>query len=518
MTDMKYPIGIQNFASLRRDGYVYVDKTEIIYRMVNSGRYYFLSRPRRFGKSLLVSTLEAYFRGQQELFKSLAIEHLEKDWTVYPVLHLDLNTGIYNSQNALYEVLNDFLAKLETVYGTFPSETTLELRFKGIIQRIAEKEGQRVVILIDEYDKPLLQSFDDEKRQDDYRQTLKAFYGVMKSADEYIRFALLTGVTKFGKVSVFSDLNHLADISMDARYQTICGITEEEICKYFQAPLNDLATANGITADEAHKMVKAQYDGYHFRQNGINIYNPFSLLNCFATGEFGNYWFETGTPSFLVKVMQDDNFLLPEMTTEEVTSDLLNSIDTLKTSPIPLIYQSGYLTIKGYDKEFQTYILGFPNKEVEVGFMRYLLPYYTHVKKNEAVVFIGNFIHDLREGRPESFMQRMSVLFSDTDYKIVGDSELYFQNVFYIISKLLGFYTEVERTTSDGRMDMVIQTSNYIYILEFKYDSTPDVALRQIKEKGYAKPFAMDKRKIYYLGVNFSCKKRCIDGWEIEEK
>ena len=290
---MKYPIGIQNFESLRNDGYVYVDKTALIYKLADEGRYYFLSRPRRFGKSLLVSTMAAYFRGKRELFKGLAMEKLEKNWTVYPVIHLDLNTGKYDSEESLFHVLDDFLSKLEAVYGTFHSEATLELRFKGLIERIAKKEGQRVVILVDEYDKPMLQAITNNELQDKFRSTLKAFYSVLKTQDEFIKFAFLTGVTKFGKVSVFSDLNNLVDISMDGRYQSICGITEKEIQTYFEEGIQDIADANGISYDEAHTKLKKRYDGYHFRQHGVDIYNPFSLLNTFATGEFGSYWFET---------------------------------------------------------------------------------------------------------------------------------------------------------------------------------------------------------------------------------
>lgn len=286
---MKYPIGIQSFESLIKDGYVYVDKTDLIYQLTTTGRYYFLSRPRRFGKSLLISTLEAYFSGQRELFEGLAIEKLEKDWTKYPILHLDLNTGKYNEKHSLDDVLNDTLHFWENLYGNSPSEVTPELRFKGIIRRAAEKTGQRVVILVDEYDKPMLQALGNEKLQDEYRDTLKAFYSVMKTQDKYIRFGLLTGVTKFGKVSVFSDLNNLIDLSMDRQFQSICGITDEEIHAYFEEPLREIAGNYSITYDEICKQLKERYDGYHFLRNGMDLYNPFSLLNTFRSKEFGNY-------------------------------------------------------------------------------------------------------------------------------------------------------------------------------------------------------------------------------------
>ena len=513
---MKYPIGIQNFESIRNDGYVYVDKTALIYRLVDEGRYYFLSRPRRFGKSLLISTLEAYLSGKKELFKGLAIEQLEKDWTEYPILHLDLNNQRYNTVESLNEILDLNLSKWEDLYGRYDKEKTLSLRFAGVIERAAIKSGQRVVVLVDEYDKPLLQAINDEALQDEFRAILKAFYSVLKTQDQYIKFALLTGVTKFGKVSVFSDLNNLIDLSMDERYQTLCGITEEEIHRYFEESVRVLAKNNDISYEDALCRLERDYDGYHFVAHGEGVYNPFSLLNTLSRQRFGRYWFETGTPSYLVEVMKQDNYPLPDLTQEQVTGDFLNSIDSMSTNPIPLIYQSGYLTIKDYDSEFGFYTLGFPNKEVEEGFTDYLLPLYTNIRQGESAFYIGNFVRDLRQGRIDDFMRRMETMLYDTDYKIVGDSELYFQNAFYLISRMLGFYTEVERETSNGRMDMTVKTNDYVYIFEFKLDGSADDALRQIDEKGYAKPFALDNRKIIKVGINFSLKKRCIEEWKKE--
>ena len=514
---MKYPIGIQDFDKIINEGYTYVDKTELIYKLVHEGSYYFLSRPRRFGKSLLMSTLDAYFSGKRELFKNLAIEKLEEDWTAYPVLHLDLNTGKYNSKDSLTHALDDFLSRLEANYGTFHSEKTLELRFMGIIERIYHKTGKPVVILVDEYDKPLLQSINNKELQDDFRATLKAFYSVLKTQDRYIRFALLTGVTKFGKVSVFSDLNNLTDISMDESYDTLCGITEEEMHRYFEESIQKLAERYKISYEETCARLKKRYDGYHFVEYGTGVYNPFSLLSTFRASKFGSYWFETGTPTFLVQLLQRENFYLPDLTQQQVSADMLNCIDAMDRNPIPVIYQSGYLTIKDYDEEFKVYTLGFPNEEVEEGFANYLLPYYAHTGSEGAPMYVRNFVLALRNGKPEQFMKRMQVLFADTDYKIVGNAELYFQNAFYIVTKLLGFYTEVERTISDGRIDMIVKTKDYIYIFEFKYDQNADIALQQIENKGYAKPFVTDGRKIVKIGVNFSREHRCIDEWKIKE-
>ena len=512
---MKYPIGIQNFESLRKDGYTYVDKTAMIHQLASQGRYYFLSRPRRFGKSLLLSTLEAYFAGKRGLFRGLAVEKLEKDWTAFPILHLDLNTDDYQHGNVLGQRLNLVLSQWEKLYGKEAGEATFSQRFEGVIRRAAEKTGRRVVILVDEYDKPLLQTLGDDALQAAHRNLLKSFYGALKSQDQYIRFALLTGVTKFGKVSVFSDLNNLFDLSMDERYQSLCGITEEEIHAYFGESVRELAGRLGLTVEETLARLREQYDGYHFVENGVGIYNPFSLLNTFQRLRFGSYWFETGTPTYLVELLQRDDYVLPNLTEEVATADVLNSIDSFSSNPIPVIYQSGYLTIKGYDPEFGEYRLGFPNKEVEEGFTRFLLPFYTGAERSTPFS-VASFVRSLRAGRPGDFMRLMSAMFADTDYKIVGDSELYFQNAFYLVAKMLGFYTQVERTTSDGRMDMVVGTHDYLYIIEFKLDDSAEAALRQIDEKGYARPFAADSRKLYRIGVSFSLERRCIEEWKIE--
>ena len=514
---MIYPIGIQSFEKIRTDGYVYVDKTALVYKMATTGSYYFLSRPRRFGKSLLVSTLEAYFSGRRDLFSGLAIEKLETEWAAHPILHLDLNTARYDSPVALLNVLNDTLACWERLYGTSPTEVTPELRFKGIVRRAFEQTGRRVVILVDEYDKPMLQAIGNAGLQEEYRNILKAFYSVLKTQDQYIRFAFLTGVTKFGKVSVFSDLNNLDDISMDRRYIDICGITEREIHIYFEDSLHELADATGSDYDTVCERLRRLYDGYHFTNNSVGIYNPFSLLNTLNKSEFGDYWFETGTPSFLVHLLRHADYDLNNLQEEFVSSDLLNSVDSMSQNPIPVIYQSGYLTIKGYDEEFKTYQLGFPNMEVENGFIKYLLPFYTPVKKNQTEFFIANFVNDIRNGRPDAFMQRMQTLFADTSYQVAGRMEVYFQNSMYLIFKLLGFYTEVERTTSRGRIDIVMKTSKYIYVIEVKLDGTAADALRQINERGYAAPFASDGRRVYKIGVNFSSAVRGIDEWLTEE-
>ena len=516
MSNKIYPIGIQNFESLRQDGYLYIDKTALIYKMVKTGRYYFLSRPRRFGKSLLISTLEAYFQGKRELFEGLAMEKLEKDWIKYPILHLDLNTQKYDTPESLEDKLNRTLVEWEKQYGAEPAENSLAMRFEGIIQRAYDKTGQLVVILVDEYDKPMLQAIGNEALQKSFRETLKAFYGALKSKDGCIQIGVLTGVTKFGKVSVFSDLNNLDDISMWNEYIELCGISEREIHENLEAELYEFADARGITYDKLCAELKECYDGYHFTHNSIGMYNPFSLLNAFKRKEFGSYWFETGTPTYLVKLLKKHHYNLERMAHEETDAQVLNSIDSESTNPIPVIYQSGYLTIKGYDEEFGIYSLGFPNREVEEGFMKFLLPFYAHVNQVESPFEIQKFVREVRSGDYDSFFHRLQSFFADTTYELIRDQEVHYQNVIFILSKLMGFYVKAEYNTSHGRIDMVLQTDKFIYIMEFKLEGTAEEALKQINEKQYALPFEADGRKIFKIGVNFSAKTRNIEKWIVE--
>lgn len=515
---MKYPIGIQNFGEVRRKGFAYVDKTGLMYKLVSEGKYYFLSRPRRFGKSLFLSTLEIFFQGEKDLFDGLAVSELEHEWKKYPILHLDLNTEQYDTKEALENKLNLFLADLEDVYGRNPNERSLGTRFEGSIRRVSENEGAQVVILVDEYDKPLLQAIGKDDLQSDYRNMLKAFYGALKSCDRYIRFAFLTGVTKFGKVSVFSDLNNLIDLSLDRRYVSLCGITEVELHDYFDDSVRELAETNSLTQDECYRKLAQDYDGYHFEADTPGVYNPFSVLNTLASGQFRDYWFETGTPSFLVYQLKKTGYSLESMTEEELSADTLNSIDIMDDNPLPLLYQSGYLTISSYDREFHSYQLCFPNREVEHGFIRYLLPFYTPKVKDKSTYAVSQFVKDIRKGDAAGFMRRLEGFFANGDYQVMGDMEIYFQNTLYVIFRMLGFYVEVERHTTNGRMDIVIQTPQYVYILELKINQTADAALQQIEEKGYARPFMNDSRRIYKIGVNFSTDKKLIDDWMVDEK
>ena len=515
---VKYPIGIQNFESLRRNGFLYIDKTALVYELANAGRYYFLGRPRRFGKSLLMSTLEAYFEGKRELFQGLAIEQMETEWKQYPVLHIDLNAKQYQKPEDLQAILNMHLEKWEAIYGDSYHDRSSEERFMHVIQSAYEQTGREVVILVDEYDKPLALNLENEALQDDYRSQLKAFYGVMKSADRYIRFALLTGVTKFSKVSVFSDLNNIDDISMWAKYATVCGITEQEIRANLDAEVGELAAANGLTKDECYAELRRRYDGYHFHQDTVGMYNPFSLLNTLNKREFKDYWYETGTPTVLIRLLQNNHFDLTDVAHGEVSAQLMSRVDSVQDNPLPLLFQSGYLTIRGYDKEFDEYVLGFPNEEVERGFMNGLLPIYTNARPGMSQFSIVQFVKEVRRGQVEAFMKRLQAMMADTGYSIVGDSELYFHNFLFIFFRLLGFYVDVERQTSDGRMDMVVKTDGYIYLMEFKLDQSADAALRQIEERRYADAFAADPRCLFCIGANFSLERRCLDDWKVTSR
>jgi hypothetical protein len=510
------PIGIQTFQKLRKQGYLYVDKTDLVYQLANSSQFNFLSRPRRFGKSMLISTLEAYFEGDSESFEGLAIEKLETKWTKHPVLHLDLNIIKKGDPVSLDAILNVTLRDWDKEYGSDPSENTFGTRFRGIIMRAYQQTGQLVVILVDEYDKPILEELDNEALQESRRSTLKEFYGALKSLDKYIRFCLLTGVTKFSKVSVFSGINNLKDISLSESYATICGITDEDIDTKLMAYVKRIADKNGMTVEQAREELRSRYDGYHFSENSPGVYNPFSLLNAFDDCTFRNYWFATGTPSYLVHLLKKHHSNLEEIATTECDADVLESTDPQSSDPVPVIYQSGYLTIKGYNPRFNTYKLGFPNKEVEDGFLKYLLPNYTTVSPSSTAFNIRNFVQEIESGRIDDFMHRLSSLFADTPYELVKDLENHYQNVMFIVTKLMGLYVNAEYHTSQGRIDLVLQTSDYVYVMEFKLDGTAEEALAQINDKGYARPFEVSGRRLMKVGVNFSATTRNIDRWIIE--
>lgn len=512
---MKYPIGIQSFDNIITGGYAYIDKTRQIYDIATSGKCYFLSRPRRFGKSLLLSTMQAYFEGRRELFRGLAIDRLEQDWATYPVLYIDINSGKYYDKDGLTQTLNRILLELEQLYGREEGEVTPALRFGGIIRRAARQTGRNVVILIDEYDKPMLEAITDPDMQELNRRELKAFYSQLKTQDRYIRFAFMTGVTRFSHVSIFSDLNNLNDISMSERYADLCGLTEAEIREAFDESVGQMAEKNEMTKAECYAELRRMYDGYHFAANSVGIYNPFSMLSALDAQDFNSYWFRTGTPTYLAELFQASNFSLDRLLGQPVTEMTLANIDNSRRDPTPVLFQSGYLTIDSYNRKGRFYTLRFPNAEVEEGFMQFLLPYYMNRTDGEAACAVMEIRQDVLDGHPEAFIKRLREFFDCGDYHVVGDKELYFQNSMFIIFRMLGLNVEVEKATARGRIDILITTDEYIYIMELKVDGTPEEALQQIRDRGYADRFTNDRRRMFLIGVNFCSKSRTIGEFKV---
>ncbi|NDV59249.1 ATP-binding protein [Bacteroides sp. 519] len=517
MNTRNFPIGIQTFEKIRNGGYLYVDKTELVHRLVSTETPYFLSRPRRFGKSLLVSTFKSYFEGRKDLFEGLAISKLETEWKQYPILHLDLNAEKYDSAERLTGILSRHLNIWEDEWGKDEREQTPADRFSGIIRRAYEKTGTKVVALIDEYDKPLLQSLLNEDLQEEYRNTLKAFYGVLKSADEYLRFVFLTGVTKFAHVSVFSDLNQLSDISMIPEFATICGITRDELVEVFTPELEKLGKANELTFEETVEKMARKYDGYHFRENTPGMFNPFSVLNALRYLMFDNYWFHTGTPTFLINILKDSDYDLRKLIDGvEVEQSSFSEYRAETKNPIPMIYQSGYLTIKEYDREFKSYTLCFPNDEVKYAFIKFLQPAYINIEENQRNFHIQHFVRELRSGDVPSFMNRLKAFFAGIPYELNDKTERHYQVVFYIVFKLIGEFVQAEVRSAIGRADAVVYTQNQIYVFEFKLNGTAEEAMQQIDEKGYLIPYTADNRKLVKVGVEFNKEERNIGRFLVE--
>ena len=530
----KLPIGIQSFKVLRNDRYLYVDKTEYLFRLVQSGRVYFLSRPRRFGKSLFLSTLETYFLGQKELFTKLYLEKAEEEqaefeqraaWEAYPVLYLDFNTGNYIESDELGMNLNGHLCKWEKLYGVEPSEQNFALRFAGVITRACQQTGKQVVILVDEYDKPLLQTMGvNETLNEQYRNTLKAFYSVIKTCDQYIRFAFLTGVTKFSKISIFSDLNNLRDISMEKQYAGICGITQAELEANFQPEIQALASEQDLTYQQTVTTLKQWYDGYCFSPAGDNMYNPFSVLNAFVKERFGSYWFSTGTPTFLVNYLKEAHYFIPDLDGNvELNESGLETYRAVTENALPILFQSGYLTIIGYIKEARLYKLGFPNDEVRYGFLENLLPAYSSLPLGDTGKSVWQFVQDIREGKVDSFMERMRSIIAGIPYDNFTEEnmklrEQNYQTAVYLVFALMGQFVQTEVHCGTGRADCVVYTADTIYIFEFKLtgNGSAEDALNQIKEKEYAAKYLTDGKKIVLIGAGFDEKTRTIKDWKVE--
>ena len=566
----KLPIGIQSFKDLREKSFLYVDKTEYLFQLVNSSKVYFLSRPRRFGKSLFLSTLAAYFLGQKELFTGLYLEKAEEDqavqenraaWEAYPVMYLDFNIGNYNCIEALTETLNIFLSRLEEIYGKKDIEETPAKRFEGLLARAYQKTGKQVVILVDEYDKPLLQTMGvNEELNEQYRNTLKAFYSVIKTCDQYIRFAFLTGVTKFSKISIFSDLNNLRDISMEKQYAGICGITQEELEATFQPEIQALADEQELDYQQALANLKQWYDGYLFHPAGKGMYNPYSVLSALVKKEIKSYWFSTGTPTFLVNYLKEAHYYIPDLDGNvELNESGLETYRAVAQDALPILFQAGYLTIKEYINDVRLYRLGFPNDEVRYGFLENLLPAYSAVPFTQGGVCVARFVQDIREGKVDSFMERMQSLIAGIPYDNFTEENLKlreqnYQAAVYLIFALMGQFVQTEvhcyssaatdgggstqqrcfgkaETRSQnytrmysfddgtGRADCIVLTTDSVYIFEFKLtgNSSAEDALNQIKEKRYAEKYLVDGKTIVLIGAGFEEATRTIKDWKVEQ-
>ena len=522
---MKYPIGIQSFEQIIEDGYAYIDKTDLVYKLTHEGKIYFLSRPRRFGKSLLVSTLKNYFLGRKELFKGLKIDSLEKEWKVYPVFHVDFNGSNFTKQGILENRIASYVSDWEKQYSLDAGdiETDLGNRFMKVLKAAHEQSGRRAVVLIDEYDKPILDVLDVDKHlEEEHRNILKAFYSVFKGADEHLQFVFLTGVTKFSQVSVFSGFNQPKDISMHNKYEALCGITQEELDATFREPVESMAEAYHCSYDEMRDRLKAQYDGYHFSDRLTDVYNPFSLLNAFDAQRISDYWFKSGTPTYLIRLLSHTDEQMDDITGKFYAPKEFIDYKADVEQPLPMIYQSGYLTIKAFDMDFNLFLLDYPNKEVKEGFLTMVASkYFDNGDKinpwvREATIF-------LRKGEVDNFRTGLTSFLASIPYTMrrkenERERERYFHYTFYLLLRLLSVYTVyTEKVQSQGRVDCVVKTPQYVYIFEFKLDGTADEALQQIEEKGYVREYASDNRKLYKIGAVFSSETGTISDWKSVE-
>ncbi len=518
----KLPIGVQSFSILRQENFLYVDKTRYIYELAQNGRQYFLSRPRRFGKSLFLSVLSAYWEGKKELFEGLDIETLEagrKDaWQVYPVFCFDFNGENYHCDTALEDVLDKMLRGWEHTYNCTP-QGTLSARFQTLLKLANEKTGRRCVVLVDEYDKPLLEALENNELEKHNKAVFKGFFGTLKSYDEYLQFVFITGVTKFSKVSIFSDLNQLRDISLTKDYADLCGITEKELLSNFAPEISAMSKENSISQAECLTLLEKHYDGYRFHPQSEGLYNPFSLLNALAEKEINSYWFATGTPTFLVQRLKYMHFDVRRFTNRTIYANSSSLSDYRADNPdiIPLLYQTGYLTILGYDAKRRRFTLGFPNDEVKYGLLESLLPKYSAAAIPGRGTDILTMDEAVESGDCESIRNILTALFAQIPYT-TNDApfEHYFQSVLYIVFTLLSQFVQCEVHSSKGRADCILETENYVYIFECKLDKPAQEALAQIEEKGYALPYAADSREIFRIGVAFDSDRRCLKEWLVD--
>ncbi len=512
------PIGIQTFSNIIEEGYLYVDKTEYVYKLAhNDAKYFFLSRPRRFGKSLLTSTLRSYFEGRRDLFNGLAIEKLETEWTEYPVLHFDMSRAKHVDKETLESMLNVQLLKYEEIYGRKSDLVTLNDRMGGLIERACEQTGRKVVVLIDEYDAPLLDVMHEERDLPVLRNVMRNFYSPLKACDPYLRFVFLTGITKFSQLSIFSELNNISNISMLKPYAAICGITEEEMLGQMGGHIDRLASELGLSRDEAVRKLKEKYDGYHFTWPSPDIYNPFSLLNAFANNELESYWFGSGTPTYLIEMLRKYDVIPQELGQREALASAFDAPTERLQNITPLLYQSGYITIKGRDEESGLYLLDIPNREIRTGLMESLLPNYLASRTEQGMTLVAKMYRALLHNNMNGALCLMQEFLLTVPYCNNTNYEGHYQQLFYVIFSLFGMYVDVEVRTPRGRVDMVMRTAKTLYVIELKLNGSADSAVRQIDLNDYPSRFALCGLPIVKVGINFDGEKRTIDDWKIEE-
>ena len=513
-----YPIGIQTFSKIREGNYLYVDKTGYIYQMTHSASsYVFLSRPRRFGKSLLTSTLHSYFSGRKDLFQGLAMERLEKEWIEYPVLHFDMSTAKHVDKEQLLQELNLKLSEHESVYGKGEEEINPNQRLMGLIKRAYKQTGRQVVVLIDEYDAPLLDVVHEKENLGVLRNIMRNFYSPLKACDPYLKYVFLTGITKFSQLSIFSELNNIKNISMDEPYAAICGITEDEMLTQMKEDMERLVAKLNISSEKVLLKLKENYDGYHFTYPSPDIYNPFSLLNAFADGKFGSYWFGSGTPTYLIKMLEKFGVEPSEIGNNHAEVSAFDAPTETMTDIIPLLYQSGYITIKDYDESIDLYTLDIPNKEVRLGLMKSLLPNYVASKTRETNTMVAYLSRDIRNDDMDSALRRLQTFLSTIPYCDNTRYEGHYQQMFYIIFSLLGSFVDIEVRTPRGRVDAVLRTNTTLYVMELKLDRTAGEAMEQINLKNYPERFALCRLPVVKVAINFDSERCTIGDWMIEK-
>ncbi len=516
-TRKRYPIGIQTFSEIRRGDYLYVDKTGYVYRMTHSdAKYMFLSRPRRFGKSLLVSTLHAYFEGRKDLFEGLAIEKLETEWQEYPVLHFDMSTAKNMSKERLESELSLKLVRYEAIYGRGEGEKEINQRLEGLIKRACQQTGKQVVVLVDEYDAPLLDVVHEEKDLPVLRNVMRNFYSPLKACDPYLRYVFLTGITKFSQLSIFSELNNIKNISMEELYAGICGITEMEMKTQIHDGLMEFSARLQMSSDKALEALKEHYDGYHFTLPSPDIYNPYSLLNALSDGKLDSYWFGSGTPTYLIEMLRKYHVMPQQIGNRKALSTSFDAPTERMTDITPLLYQSGYITIKDYSAITRLYTLDIPNKEVRIGLMESLLPNYLHEKTIDGLTTVAFLYEAISEERMDDALRLLQDFFSTIPYCNHTAYEGHYQQLLYVVFSLLGRYVDVEVHTPRGRVDIVLRTSTTLYLIELKLDKSADDAMAQINLKNYAERFALCGLPIVKVGINFDSKKGTIGDWKIE--